>query len=174
MWGSSVLEYKNSIFLKTIFQHLSSFLNPAHSILEYKQQWTVVLHVYQYHSSDQQNWGSWGVRRQISFLTLQFAQHMNLAMHVYTQSHVHAVRSRTDLGFAGSSARNRTSCPLRENDPLGIFNLNIILETKLMQYQGKVKKEKDHTAHHGKSDSKTERMMVGSKGRWTMRLPCRL
>lgn len=39
------------------------------------------------------------MRKKISFHALHFAQHMNLAIHAYTQSDVHAVRSRTDLGL---------------------------------------------------------------------------
>lgn len=76
------------------------------------------------------------------------------------------VRARTrpwiDQAFAGSSGRNRGSCPLwKSKNSLGIFYLKIVLRSKPTQCQAKVKKEKVHTAHDGKSDSETERMMFG-------------
>lgn len=132
MWGSSGLEYKNSIFLKTIFQHLSSFLNPVHSILEYKQSWTVVLHVYQYHSRDQQNWGLGGMRRQVSFHVPHFAQHMNLAMYAYTQSCLLLWHLGQILDWSGIC---RIFCypsyPLRKNkNSFGIFLFKYLLRNK--------------------------------------------
>lgn len=84
-------------------------------------------------------------------------------MHTHSDAYCCEIQDRPwiDQAFAGS-ARNRTSCPLKKNNNLlGIFYFNIFLETKPIQYQAKVKKEKDQTAHDGKCDSKTERMMFG-------------
>lgn len=83
-------------------------------------------------------------------------------MHTHSDAYCCDIQDRSwiDQAFAGSSATNRTSYPLRKNNnSFGIFYLNIFLETKPTQYQAKVKKEKDQTAHDGKSDTKTERMM---------------
>lgn len=116
--------------------------------------------------------GGWGGK---SLFTLHFAHEFgNACTHTVIFT---AARSRTDLGLIRhlqDLLLNRTSCPLRKiNNSLGIFNLNI-LENKPIKYQGKVKKEKAHTTQDGKPDSKTEKMMIGWKGRWNMRLLCRL
>lgn len=97
------------------------------------------------------------MRGQISFHTLHFAELMNVAMHAYTQWCALPAQTLDWPGICRSSARSRASSPLRkDNNSLGTFNLNIFLETKPIQHQGKVKKEKDHAAHDGKSNSKTE------------------